>query len=110
MQVGTNLPLYSIRAEAIWFKKTRGVVAVHIGSVWDSFVQENPPTLDQFIAEYSTARYGGDVLALWDGSRFWSNHVRDRDEQDALIKRLDVFLSAYPALPSGWLGWYKMHD
>lgn len=108
VQQGTQFTLYSMKAQAIWFKKSKGKVAVHIGRVWDYRAQDHVPTFDEFITQYSTSCYGGSVLALWDGSRFWSNDVRERAEQDALIERLNAFLSDYPRLPQGWLGWYKM--
>lgn len=99
---------YELRANAIWFKKKKGVVAAHFGTVWDVVRDKDKTSLESFLANHATGRYGGTAIALWDGKRFWSQNQMERAEEYPLIDLLQKALDVYPEVPIGYTGWYEM--
>lgn len=94
-------PTYGFNASmnAIWFKKTRGQIAVCTGTL-----SSQGKTVEQFMANHD-GRYGGNTEYKWNGTEMWSssNHFL---ELMAAHKILDPILQAFPEIPKGYEGWF----
>lgn len=106
--VDPQMYVYSMSVAAVWFKKNKGKIVAHAGQCWDMISSAHEPTLDHFLTNYSTARYGASTVAKWDGETFWSPQRLPRAEEDAYIERLSGYLQDYPNIPTGMSGWYLM--
>lgn len=91
--------------DAIWFKKTRGEIAVCSGTLsnHDTF------TKDDFIAGFKYGRYGGNTQYKWNGFEMWSHDNNFLDMIEA-HKFLDPILENYPDIPVGYEGWYSIKE
>ena len=103
---------------ALWVRRTRGVLGVHIGRLSESF--DTPDlTFEQFCDQHSLARYGANVHARWDGNSLWTPSPIPRREENVLLTTLEpAFEHLVPLInakapvtaPDGWTGWYELSD
>ncbi len=98
-------PYYCGRIGAVWFRRKQGVTAACIGSLWD--FQDGEPTSDPavFLAAHDDGRHGGDCYGRWDGESYWGTGTLADQEQHLAILR--PMLTAYPAIPPGYDGWWR---
>lgn len=91
--------------DAIWFKKTKGEVAVCSGTL------SNYDTLnkDDFIAGFKYGRYGGATRYKWNGTEMWSHDNNFLDMIKA-HEKLDPILENFPNIPHGYQGWYCIKE
>lgn len=102
-------PTHRYALEAIWFRKrSNGRLAVFKGILWDFSRGGEPYTVDEFMEKVGTARYGGRPVGCWDGEETWN--IPNLKEQLAFVQEVDPYLQNYPAIPSGYEGWYRMVD
>jgi hypothetical protein len=96
-------PTYANRAEmkAVWFKKTRGQLAVCIGTLSSS-----GKTVEEFFANHD-GRYGGNTEYKWNGKEMWSSNNYFL-ELVAAHKILDPMLTSFPNVPTGYEGWFSI--
>lgn len=102
-----GLPMYKVSIEAIWFRRKNGVEVASKGFLWDHAVGKEW-TVEDFINEADTGRYGGSPIGSWDGEDVIG--VTNYQAILELVKELDPILNAYPAIPQGYQGWYLMKD
>jgi len=96
-------PTATCRLGAVWFRRQSGVLRACIGTLWD--IQAPPPAdAAEFLARHDDGRYGGDCDGRWDGDGYWG---AERPETVAAhLSILRPMLAAYPAIPSGYDGWW----
>lgn len=99
---------FSGRADAVWYRRVRGVTRACIGSLmlWDHFLPE-PLDLSDPVAVLSArldGRYGGDCKGRWDGNGYWG--VEDLDIQAQHLALLRPMLDNYPFAPRSYDGWW----
>lgn len=98
---------YFGRIDAVWFRRKQGVTVACVGTLWD-FQDTLPTTGVEFVERHTDGRYGGDCDGRWDGERYWgAQHPKTIEEHLALLRPM---LAAYPALPSGYDGWWTFHE
>lgn len=94
--------------EAIWFRGTVGEPVAVYGKLWD--VQtEVPADVHEFLARHDDGRYGGDAKARWDGVTLWAPNTEFYTACER-HRLLEVALANYPAVPSGYDGWWTFED
>lgn len=96
-------PTYGLNGEvkAIWFKKTRGQIAVCMGNL-----TARATSLDELIQNHD-GRYGGNTEYKWNGVEMWSGDNKFV-ELMAAHKILDPILKNFPNVPAGYTGWYSI--
>lgn len=95
---------YRGRIDAVWFRRRRGETVACIGDLWD-FQDTEPANARQFLERHTDGRYGGDCHGRWDGTSYWGNVTLEQQEQHLAILR--PMLANYPAIPSGYDGWWR---
>ena len=100
-------PMYRVSVDAMWFRRKQGIEVISKGKLGDLAVGKEWD-IDDFIANVSTARYGGTPFGSWDGYDVIG--VTNYEAIVALVKELDPILDAYPDVPVGYEGWYKIVD
>lgn len=96
---------YAIRANAVWFRRRRGVTVACIGSLWD-YQDEKPESVEQFLLRHDDGRYGGTTVGRWDGESYWGDSVT-LAEQNQHLEILVPMLEYFPQVPPGYDGWYR---
>ena len=97
---------YFGRIDAVWFRRKQGVTVACVGTLWD-FQDAQPASAREFLERHTDGRYGGDCDGRWDGERYWgAQHPETIEQHLALLRPM---LSAYPALPDGYDGWWTFH-
>ncbi|WP_405888858.1 hypothetical protein OG762_36905 [Streptomyces sp. NBC_01136] len=107
-----DLIAFSGSVNALWFRRQGGVSRACIGSLklWSHYLPE-PLNLDDPQAVLSAdldGRYGGDCEGRWDGTGYWGTEVPDVQARHLAILR--PMLANYPALPSGYDGWWTFQE
>lgn len=97
-------PWYTIAADAVWYRRRKGVTIACIGHLRTSS-NAHPIDVRQFLEEYTDGRYGGDCVGRWDGTGYWGNVPLSTQEQHLAVLR--PMLAAYPAVPAGYDGWWR---
>jgi hypothetical protein len=95
-------------ANALWFRRRKGVTVSCIGTVmlWSHYLAA-PVDLDDPHAMLSAdldGRYGGDTHGRWDGAGYWGNVTLEQQEQHLAVLR--PMLSNHPDIPDGYDGWW----
>ena len=115
---GVIHPRFAYTVEALWVRRTRGVLGVHCGRLYDSFTTPDL-TFEQFRDQHTLARYGGTVLARWDSQTLWTPAPIPRTEEAELLAVLEpAFDHLAPLIeakapvtpPAGWDGWYVLTE
>lgn len=100
---------------AVWFRHRGGWrhpggghnVAC-MGIVWGQL--ESPPVdVGDFLARHTDNTAGGDCHARWNGTDYWGAPQYHAMDPAAIVRNLALLrpmLEAYPAIPSGYDGWY----
>lgn len=95
--------------EAVWYRRKDAATRACLGSLrlWSHSLTAPVDLTDP--AAVLTAdldgRYGGDCHGRWDGERYWG-----AEAPDVAARHLEVLrpmLTDYPALPSGFEGWWR---
>lgn len=94
-------PSYGSRAtmDAIWFKRTRGLTAVCMGTL-----SAQAKNAEEFMINHD-GRYGGNTEFKWNGVEMWSHNNKFLEMLDA-HKIMDPILKGFPAIPKGYEGWF----
>ncbi|MBC9703893.1 MAG: hypothetical protein H9W81_02500 [Enterococcus sp.] len=98
--------------QAIWFKRDKGNDTVCLGTVNDLLPSGLELTVDNFMDEFKSGRYGGKTKFKWDGVRMWSaDNVYDDlvKAHDYLDPILEQFIENR-STPNGYSGWYSIKD
>lgn len=106
----TGNRIWRVEVDSIWFRRKGGVIGAHFGQLWSTLTQADTPTLDDMIARYSSKRYGGNVIARWDGRSLWTFETMSWDEESSLKSLLDPALANFPSPPSGYDGWFVLTE
>lgn len=115
---GTIHPYFIASVEALWVRRTKGLVGVHTGRLGTN-VPSADMTFEEFCDVYANARYGGAILARWDGRTLWTPAPTTRAEQDDLLMTLEpAFEHLAPLIearqdvtvPPTWTGWFELTD
>lgn len=96
---------YSIRVNAVWFRRRRGVTVACIGSLWD-FQDQRPESVEQFLLRHDDGRYGGTTVGRWDGESYWGSGVT-LEVQNRHLEILVPMLENFPETPRGYDGWWR---
>lgn len=106
-QQGARGPYWWCSAQAVWFRRRRGVTVACYGRLRD-LQHARPQTARQFLEQHDDGRYGGDCLARWDGESYWG--AEGQTTLAAMEKNLGVLrpmLENYPQIPDGYEGWWR---
>lgn len=91
------------RVSSVWFRRRRGDLVACTGYLWD-FQATAPTTALEFLKRHDDGRYGGTTLGRWDGEGYWGEE--NPDEVAAHLDLLRPMLDNFPAVPSGFDGWW----
>lgn len=111
-----QLVMWKYKIQAIWFRKrSNGRLAAFSGTLSSLSTNRNGGTewsLEDFIAKFDEARYGGDPWGCWDGKgAWWSKTAADDYElQQELLSEYKSMLENYPNIPDGYDGWYQLKE
>lgn len=104
-----DLVAFSGRANAVWYRRQKGVTRACIGTLMlFSHYLSAPLDLDDphaILAADLDGRYGGDCHGRWDGTGYWGAEVPEVQEQHLAILR--PMLANNPAIPEGHDGWWR---
>ena len=110
-----NTREYNVYAKAIWFRRRpNGDIAAFFGTMWDDVTLPKDagrgPEIQDFIDQYHGYRYAAEPMFSWDGQQFRHDSKQTRDDPRWQAREPDAqaALAAYPALPEGYLGWYRI--
>jgi hypothetical protein len=102
----------SVDFPAIWFKKKAGKVTAVKGHL-THFISENVDLTEaDIIADAETqfdGRYGGHAKFRWDGNTMWAPQQEFSVVAETQIE-LNNYLHNFPAIPTGYTGWYSIKD
>jgi hypothetical protein len=94
----------SVRINAAWFRRRRGVTVACVGNLRES-LRPAPKTAAEFVERAADGRWGGHCEGRWDGENYWGAQKPDVIEQHlALLKPM---LANYPNIPAGFDGWWR---
>lgn len=98
--------------DAVWFKRTKGVLAAVMGT-YHPMVECVPRptcgTYEAWIAAADDNRYGGGWIAKWNGTGLVCFKQPVAPELAAeRIEFLDAVLKGFPNVPAGHDGWWTM--
>lgn len=104
-----DLIAFSGRANAVWYRRQKGVTRACVGTLM-LFSHYLPAPLDladphAILAADLDGRYGGDCHGRWDGESYWGNVTLAEQERHLAVLR--PMLTAYPAVPEGYDGWWR---
>jgi hypothetical protein len=109
---GKDYVRYSV--QAVWFsKRSNGRLGAFTGTLWDGSIDvQNPWSIDDFIANIETARYGGNPEGCWDGKASWwaKPYADDEAMQNARLPFLKEMLENHPNIPQGYRGWFLLTE
>tara|TARA_B100001250_G_C19754054_1_gene769230 strand:- start:341 stop:739 length:399 start_codon:yes stop_codon:yes gene_type:complete len=88
--------------QVFYYKKKNGLIEACFGTIWN-YAPQGLSEKD-FVAQYSSA-YGSDPYAQWGGTHFLGTSVYK--DIVRYVKELDPVLKKYPAIPEGYVGWFK---
>lgn len=94
-------------AEAVWFRRRKGVTVACVGVLWD-IQRPIPAGMSEFLRRHDDGRYGGDCMGRWDGERYWGS--QDPEEIERHLTLLRPMLASYPEIPDGYDGWWTFRD
>lgn len=96
-----------MRADAVWFRRRRGVTVACRGYLWDYNHGGAAATCREFLENFRDGAYGGQCEARWDGRAYWhwESPRPEQIEQDLAL--LLPMLESYPAIPPGYEGWWR---
>jgi len=95
---------YQCRADAVWFRRRKGLTVACIGELRTS-QQPRPADTAEFLERYTDGRYGGDCFGRWDGTRYWG--AQEPGIAAAHLALLRPMLERHPAIPAGYDGWWR---
>lgn len=90
-----------IEVDAVWAGRKHGNTTVSVGHLWDT---STATSLNDFLDQWD-GRYGGRPRARWDGHTLWTEADFSEDERARVISRCRDLLAAFPAIPTGHIGW-----
>lgn len=96
-----------VNADALWFRRKRGVLTVTFGELWDYSEAED---FDQFLNLFDTGRYGGTAVAQWDGEKLWTPTAINETARQVYIDMLEPVLLNFPDIPAAYVGWFDIRD
>jgi hypothetical protein len=88
---------------AVWFRRRTGKTVACAGWLWD-YQEPCARTAAEFLKLLTDGRHGGNCAARWDGTTLWS--LADEAQRAEYLRVLVPMLEDYPAVPSGWSGWW----
>lgn len=100
-------------------RRTRGVLGVHLGELWDHLPGDVPVTWDRLLAQYAGARYGPNPVARWTGASLWTPRPVTEDRRAELLGVLrpafdhlvPLIEAGQPVTPvPGWDGWWVLTE
>lgn len=98
------------RANALWYRRRRGVTVACTGTLmlWSHYLTEPVDLNDprSILSAELDGRYGGDCAGRWDGTSYWGHKVT-LAEQEQHLAILHPMLAVYPAVPPGYDGWWR---
>lgn len=94
---------YHHTVRAVWFRRRNRVTVACIGTLWD-ITREPVSDAVAFLDAFDDGRYGGTCAGRWDGANYWG--AQDLDEMAAHLNVLRPMMDGFPAVPSGFDGWY----
>jgi hypothetical protein len=106
--VGARGPYFTGGAEAVWFRRRRGLTVAVAGRLGGFGMTTAPADARDFFVKSTDGRYGGAAAARWDGSNLWAPQMH-RDDQEAYYALLAPMLDAFPAIPDGFDGWWTFN-
>lgn len=104
--------LVGISMNALWFKREKGMLSICKGTIADYLKPEQEVTVEYFMDNYRSGRYGGSTQFKWDGEKMWSKdniYTKLVQAHDSLDPLLQKFLNNQE-IPAGYEGWYSVKD
>lgn len=103
-------PLHRVSYPAVWFKRKNGVTTAVKGYLWDYVenvdMNDHAAVEEEFKTNFD-GRYGGHAQFRWDGANMWAPE-QDFTTVAATQQELDQYLTAFPAIPTNYTGWYSI--
>lgn len=91
-------------ADAVWYRRRRGVTIACIGVLWN-YPGSEPGTTVEFLYTHTDGRYGGNCHGRWDGTAYWGDG--QPGIMSAHLEVLRPMLEQYPACPDPYDGWWR---
>lgn len=89
---------------AVWYRRRNGATVACVGHLWD-IQHPLPKDAAEFLARHDDGRYGGRCEGRWDGENYWG--AQQPAEIQRHLELLRPMLTAYPAIPDGYDGWWR---